>query len=207
MNAGETSIYQGHEVALHPMPIINVSQVSGPGMYSHCCGNAVDYAAPTDTIAYAPFSGTITSVDDGTRNAINFVSDAEVWTLNGLKYVTARFLHSDHSIYSVGQHFNQGDAMYWIGSTGPGVTGPHLHLDQSGIAGDVLIYYFDCPGWGQCWALQESTPADQIFYLTGSEQIITESSLNFEVWDGSPIYINKPFKWWMSKAAMRRRRW
>ena len=199
MNAGETCVYNGSEVCLHPMPFINVSQTSGPGSYSHCCGNAVDYAAPKDTIAYAPFSGSIVAVDSA-RNGINFVSDNPVWTLQGLTYVTARFLHSDYAIYNVGDHYNQGDSLYWIGDTGPGVDpgAYHLHLDQSPTANDILWYYFDCPGgWGQCWALKDSAPAEEIFYLSGSEQIINTMGLNFQAWTGSPIIIGSKFKWWL----------
>ena len=201
MNEGETAVYNGSEVCLHPMAYINVSQTSGPGSYSHCCGHAVDYAAPKDTIAYAPFSGTITSVDSA-RNGINFVSDNPVWTLQGLTYVTARFLHSDYSIYSVGAHYNQGDILYYIGDTGPGVDpgAYHLHLDQSPVEDDILWYYFDCPGgWGQCWARKDAEPAEEIFYLSGSENVINTMGLNFQQWTGSPIIIKKKMPIWLLK--------
>lgn len=201
MNEGETAVYQGSEVCLHPMSYINVSQTSGPASYSHCCGHAVDYAAPKDTIAYAPFSGTITSFDSA-RNGINFVSDNPVWTLQGLTYVTARFLHSDYSNYSIGDHYNQGEVLYYIGDTGPGVDpgAYHLHLDQSPVQDDILWYYFDCPGgWGQCWALKDSSPAEEIFYLSGSEDVINTMGLDFQQWTGSPIIIKKKMPIWLLK--------
>ena len=199
MLQNQTCTYQGSEVCLFPLSRVNVTQISSPTSYSHCCGNAVDYGEPYNTPCYAPFSGTITSYTTGS-NAINFVSDNPVWTLRGLTYVTARFLHSNQS-YTQGRHVNQGEILYYTGNWVNGQYGQyHLHLDQSDVANDIVWYYFPCQsGWGDCWALKESCPAEEIFYLTGDETIVTTMGLNFQQWTGSPIVLRSNFKWFLYK--------
>lgn len=207
MLAGQTATYQGSEVCLFPLDYMACTQISAPDSYSHCCGHATDWVGPSNNYpVYAPYSGTVTSVGSQAGGyAINFVSDAEVWTPSGLSYVTSRFLHCNSYPPQTG-HVNQGELLYYTGQSGM-ATGDHVHIDASLIANDNIVSYgYYCSGGNLCYALSESEEPFLIYYLTGDEDIINLRGMEFVDWTGSPIIISGKFKWWMSKPVLRRRR-
>ncbi len=206
MLAGQRAEYQGNEVCLFPLDIMNCTQVSGPGSYSHCCGHATDWVGShNDYPVYAPYSGTVTSV--GTYEygyAINFTSDAEVWTPSGLTYVTTRFIHCNNYPPATG-HVQQGDLIYYTGNTGFSQA-DHVHIDCSLVHNDSSIYYgITCPGGNLCYSLSGSESPELVFYTTGDEAIINTRGMTFIDWTGSPIIIGKKFKWWLFKPMIKRR--
>lgn len=203
MLAGQTSTYEGSEVCLFPMDILDCTQVSGLDTLSHCCGHACDYVGThTEYPVFAPFSGTVISSSSSEYgNAINFCSDSPVWTLQGLTYVTVRMIHSNYHI-PVGGHYQQGDLLYHTGITGL-ATGDHVHIDQSPIQNDASVYYgVICAYGNECYSLSGSVTPETIFYLTGDEAIYDTRGLDFRTWDGSPIYIRNKNLWWIYKHMM-----
>lgn len=200
MLAGQTASYQGHEVALFPLDIMNCTQISAPDSYSHCCGHASDWVGShSDYPVYAPYSGTVTSIGSaGGGYPINFVSDDEVWTPSGLSYVTSRFIHCNSYPPKTG-HVNQGELLYYSGSSGM-ATGDHVHIDCSLIANDNIVSYgYYCRGGNLCYALSESEEPYLVYYTTGDENIINLQGMTFVDWTGSPIIIGGKFKWWLFK--------
>lgn len=192
MLAGQTCTYEGHEVALFPLDIVNISQTSGQSSYSHCCGHATDYVGTySDYPVYAPF--TCTLYNSGTYNRRMYVSDEMVWTLNGLQYVSVSFTHDDNPPTKT--HFRQGELIAHSGSTGGAqMTGDHCHMDQSFTPRAPLIDYgVVCAGGNECYAMQDSEPVNHVFYLTGDETIIDTKGIEFEEWTDSPIYIKSKF--------------
>lgn len=205
MIAGQTSTYEGHQVALFPLDIVNISQISGPDSYSHCCGNATDYVGTHSQYpVYAPFDCHL--YNSGTYNRRMYVSDEMVWTLNGLQYVSVSFTHDDNPPTKTS--FKQGELIAHSGSTGgPQMTGDHLHMDQSFKASDPLTFSgITCRGGNACYCMSESVPPQNVFYLTGDEDIVYTHGLEFETWTGSPIVIGGRFKWWYACDKIRKRR-
>lgn len=206
MIAGDTCVYQGSEVALFPLDYIDVTQVAGPGSYSHCCGHMADYGFPYHPYpAYAPFSCTLfetTSI--GNRRA--YVSDAPVWTAaHGLTYVTVSFTHDNNP--PTATHYNQGDMIYHSGDAGHAI-GMHIHMDQSPIANASLITDGTvCPS-GLCYHLASDDEAENIFYLAGNETVVDTMGKSFTTWSGSPIVPGGGgnFKIWMAAKLLRRRK-
>lgn len=188
MIAGQTSTYEGHQVALFPLDILNISQISGPDSYSHCCGNATDYVGSHyEYPVYAPFDCHL--YNSGTYNRRMYVSDEMVWTLNGLQYVSVSFTHDNNPPSKTS--FRQGELIAHSGSTGgPQMTGDHLHMDQSFTPSDPLTFSgITCRGGNACYCMSNSEPPEHVFYLTGDENVIYTHGLEFETWTGSPIYI------------------
>lgn len=210
MLAGQTSEYEGYQVALFPLDYINVTQRSSPSSYSHCCGNPTDFAgAHTIYPIYAPFDCTLYNAGAADRNGNRrmYVSDEEVWTLDGLHQCSVSFTHDDNPPTKT--HFRQGELIGHTGTTPREmVTGDHVHMDQSLYPRMPLVSYgVYCQGLGNlCYAMQDDCPVEQVFYLTGDETIVNTMGIEFETWTGSPIYIKGKFKWWMACGKMRKRR-
>lgn len=194
MKANQTCTYDGHQVALFPMDIVNVTQTSGTGQYSHCCGHPTDFVGThKDYPVYAPFDCTLynSGGSDLNGNRRMYVSDEMVWTLNGLQYVSVSFTHDDNPPTKT--HFKQGELIAHTGETGR-VSGDHLHMDQSFTPRDPLINYgYSCDGVNPCYAMANSEPVNHVFYLTGDETIINTMGIEFETWTDSPIYIGGEF--------------
>lgn len=209
MRAGDTCTYNGSEVALLPFDYVNVTQVSGPGSYSHCCGHMADYGFPYHPYpAYAPFSCTLfESSGSALGNRRSYVSDAPVWTVAyGLTFVTVSFTHDNNPPSA--SHFNQGDLIYHSGDAGQAI-GEHIHMDQSPIAYAALVSEGTiCPS-GQCWHLDMDEEAESIFYTTGTENIVDTMGKTFTDWTGSPIIPGGGgnFKIWMAHKLLRRRKY
>ena len=183
MRAGETASYNGHEYALFPLEYVNCTQRGTPGdmdSYSHCCTYACDYGQGGSTArpVYAPFSGTLTN--QGAANGrCYFTSDAEVWTPQGLHYVTLELVHDNNPPAS--GHYSQGQLIYHTGTAG-NVTGAHVHIDQNRIQNSRIVNSgYACRGssTGACWTLPHTRPEDSIFYITGNETIVNLRGLQF----------------------------
>ena len=198
MLQGQTAVYEGHEVCLFPLDYMYCTQVSGPGSVSHCCGHATDWIGTHDDYpVWAPYSGTVTSIGSASGGyALNFVSDAEVWTPSGLSYVTTRLLHCNNYPPASG-HVNQGELLYYTGRTGQ-ASGDHVHIDCSLIADDNIVSYGVVCEWGNlCYALSESVEPYLVFYTTGDEDIVNTQGMEFVDWTGSPIIIGGKIKLWL----------
>lgn len=192
MKRGDRATYNGYEVCLFPLDILHVTRV-------HTDGTAVDYIGTTVNYPmYAPFSGRIYYYNSG-DNTIWFHSDREVYTPNGLTYVTVGFTHSDLLTpnHSVGTHYNQGEYIYNTGQSGLAF-GDHVHIDQSPnyLAGNPST---------STWYTNLSVYPQHIFYLTGEETIVNTGGINFEEWDGTITQSN--FKWWMTRLLLERRKY
>lgn len=204
MLAGQTSEYEGYQVALFPLDIVNVTQTSSPSSYSHCCGHPTDFVGTSGTYPiYAPFDCHL--FESGTSgNRRSYVSDNEVWTLDGLHYVTVSFTHDNNPPSRTS--FRQGELIAHTGTAGF-VTGDHTHMDQALYANAPLVSYgITCSGGNLCYAMRDDAPVEQVFYLSGDETIINTMGINFQTWDGSPIYVRGKFKWWMCYNKLRRRK-
>lgn len=183
MLRGQTAIYQDHEVALLPFDIINISQVSTPSSYSHCCGNALDfvgYYAGEKRPYYAPFSCHRTGT---TTSGYIYTSNNPVWTpSHGLTYVTVLFSHDNVTPQQTS--FNQGDLIGYMGDRGF-VTGVHCHTEGANMANAGYINSgVTCAGGNVCWMLSNNKPYASLFYITGDETIRDTKGISFTKWDG-----------------------
>lgn len=184
MGPGETASYNGHEYALFPLEYVNCTQRGTPGdmtSYSHCCTYACDWGqgGSTSRPVYAPFSGTLTN-QGVTNGRCYFTSDAEVWTPAGLQYVTLELVHDNNPPAS--GHYNQGDLIYHTGDAG-NVTGAHVHIDQNFQQNSRIVNSgYACSGssTGACWTLPGTQPPYNVFYMTGSENIINLRGMVFQ---------------------------
>ncbi|MEA4892660.1 MAG: M23 family metallopeptidase [Peptococcaceae bacterium] len=98
--------------------------------------SGVDLRAVTGTQVYAPISGMVTKVVNGTAGFGKYV---DVKTANGY---TMRFAHLSAPKVSVGQTVQAGQVLALSGATG-NVTGAHLHFgvyDQKMTAVDPLAW-------------------------------------------------------------------
>jgi len=181
MGPGETASYNGHEYSLFPMQYCNCSQRGTPGdmdSYSHCCTYACDWAGSNIPV-YAPFSGTLTN-QGVTNGRCYFTSDAEVWTPRGLHYVTLELVHDNNPPAS--GHYSQGQLIYHTGTAG-NVTGAHVHIDQNFIQNSRIVNSgYACRGssTGACWTLPDTQPPYEVFYMTGSENIVNLRGMVFQ---------------------------
>ena len=136
MRAGETLVApDGYEVALFPLPYMNISQGEG-GSTSHQGTYNIDflgwdangrvYNAPI----YAPCTMRVvdTWLNYSGGNAVFFQSVNMVHLANGdIDYLTIVFGHDANPPYTtVGQLVQQGELCYHTGSYGD-VTGDHVH--------------------------------------------------------------------------------
>lgn len=204
MLAGQTCTYEGNQVALFPLDVVNVTQTSSPSSYSHCCGHPTDFVGTHASYPiYAPFDCHL--FESGTSgNRRSYVSDNEVWTLEGLKYVTVSFTHDNNPPTKT--HFRQGELIAHTGTAGF-VTGDHTHIDQALYANAPLVSYgVTCAGGNLCYAMRDDSPVENVFYLTGDETIINTMGIDFHEWTDSPIHIGGKFKWWMCYHLLKQRR-
>lgn len=179
MRAGQTLSWKGYQVALFPASPVNVSQVSTPSSYSHCCGAAMDITsnqaifpiyAPFDCYCYAS-----QSVDYG--NTRYFQSEKKVWVPMSdgkahLTYVAFCGIHGDQVGGTRGSdgyyHWKQGQQCYTSGTHGY-VTGPHSHLEASFQKEPSLISYgYSCTIGIPCMALAGGVPLNQVFWANGT---------------------------------------
>ena len=136
MRAGQRLVAQdGYEVALFPMPYLNMSQDEG-GDYSHIGTYNIDFLGwgPLGRIYQAPIYApctmkvVYTGLSYAGGNQVIFESVNPVHLANGqLDYLTIAFAHDSNPPYTtIGQVVNQGDLCYHTGTYG-NVTGDHVH--------------------------------------------------------------------------------
>ena len=184
MQAGERISYQGNQVCLFPLDYLYCTQTSSPSSFSHCCGHPADWIGPSSGYPiYAPCDCHLV-YSDNAGNTRAYSSDSPVWTPSGLSYVTFSFTHDNNP--PAATSFSQGDLIGHTGTAGF-VTGDHTHIDQSLTDNAQLISYgFYCSGGNLCYALDGSDYPPEVFYLSGSETIITTLGQGFETWDKPP---------------------
>ena len=177
MLAGETASYNGYQYCLFPLSYIYCTQVSGPSSLSHCCGHPADWIGPSANYPYyAPCDCHRTSTIASNGQTI-YTSDNQVWTPQGLSYVSFMFAH-DNAIPSQ-TSFRQGELIGHTGTAGQ-VTGDHVHIDQSLIRNDTSVSYgVTCAYGNLCYALSGSDLPANVFYITGSETIVQTLGNNF----------------------------
>lgn len=185
MLAGETASYNGYQYCLFPLSYIYCTQESSSSSLSHCCGHPADWIGSYNQFPYyAPCDCTRTSIIASNGQTI-YTSDNKVWTPSGLSYVSFLFAH-DNNIPSA-THFTQGQLIGHTGTAGQ-VTGDHVHLDQALYQNDPIVSYgIYCAYGNLCYALQHSTYADDVFYITGNETIVQPLSSNFQTVPSHPI--------------------
>lgn len=202
MRAGQRLVASdGYEVALFPLPYLNMSQDEG-GDFSHIGTYNIDflgwgengriYNAPI----YAPCTMKVvyTGLSYAGGNQVGFQSVDKVHLANGnLDYLCIAFAHDPNPpITTIGQIVNQGDLCYHTGSYG-NVTGDHVHT---------------CCGQGT-WQGQTQRPPENRWDLTNrihywdavfvnDTTIIQGYNHNWRTWTGPtppiPIKRNK-FPW------------
>ena len=179
MLAGETASYNGYQYCLFPLSYIYCTQESSPSSLSHCCGHPADWIGTYDNFPYyAPCDCARTATIASNGQTV-YSSVDKVWTPSGLQYVTFLFAH-DEAIPSQ-TYFHQGELIGHTGIAGQAL-GDHVHLDQSLRRNDTVVSYgITCAYGNLCYALQYSTYADDVFYITGNETIVRPLSSNFIV--------------------------
>ena len=136
MTAGQTLVASdGYEVALFPMPYLNMSQDEG-GDYSHVGTYNIDFLGwgPLGRIYNAPVYAPVTmkvvytGLTYAGGNQVIFESINTVHLANGqLDYLTISFAHDPSPPYTtIGDVVNQGQLCYHTGTYG-NVTGDHIH--------------------------------------------------------------------------------
>lgn len=171
----------GLQVLVWPLDIMNITQVSGPGSFSHCCGHPIDVVGTSARYPiYAPCDcHRIYSYNDSTQV---YQSDEPVHFATGTDYVCFSFTH-DNSPPSQSS-FKQGDLIAHTGTAGQ-VTGDHSHIDQSiGQNHGLVSYGITCAFGNQCWALSDSTDATNVWYVNDTN-IVNSMGLNFKTFDGT----------------------
>ena len=203
MLAGQTAVYDGHEVALFPLDILACTQVSGPGQFSHCCGTATDWVGSYAQYPYyAPFS--CHRIYQSSDTCV-YLSDDEVWTPSGLMYVSIGFTHDNNP--PAQSSFVQGELIGHTGTQGF-VTGDHVHIVCSMA---TSWQYVDsgqtCGSGSHCYYIAGNKPIYEMLYITGDEQIVDTKGMTFQIYDGvNPPIILYKFKWWLSAKIIKKRK-
>ena len=187
MQAGQTLTGDGGlQVCLFPLPVLNVTQTSSPGSFSHCCGHPFDCVGATTTANYyAPCDMRLIYAGPSANGMPRiWQSQQEVITPGGVGYVCIEFGHDNNPPYSaIGSTVKQGQLIGHTGTAGM-VTGDHVHIDQAHGTGKTLVDYgIVCSGGNECWALNGSTTPVNIFYINGTT-IQQTGGLNFQTYDG-----------------------
>ena len=184
MKAGQTLIGDdGKQVLLYPLPVLNVTQTSGPNSLSHCCGSPFDAVGQTaNATLYAPCN--CHKIYQGAYNGGNtctFVSDAQVHTPAGVGYVTFQFTHG--KLLGNGSTYKQGQPIYTTGTLGM-ATGDHVHIDQSLQKDAAFISSgITCAYGNLCYMLQGSTNPSRVFYINGTT-VINSAGLAWKSYSG-----------------------
>lgn len=171
----------GVQVALFPLDYMYCTQKPDPDAYTHCCGNATDWIGTTDNYPYyAPFNCHRIDYDSSNGNAV-YLSDTEVWTPAGKRFVVCQFMH-DNSVPSQ-TSFVQGQLIGHTGIAG-NVTGDHVHIECAEGQTFQWVNGGTCSSGRTCWTILNSKPINTIFYLTGSEQQVFLDGITFLTWTG-----------------------
>lgn len=189
MRAGQKKYASdGTQVCLFPLETMQITQVSSPSSYSHCCGHPVDYGMSESHFPiYAPFDCHLYKRGTTRANSRFYVSDSPVLTPSGVSYVSIQITHDNNP--PAQESFLQGDLIGHSGTAGQ-VTGDHTHIDQSLEANDPWVGYgIKCYGVKfECWALQDSTDAYNVFYIDDTD-IINDAGLPWKIFgESEPIF-------------------
>lgn len=173
----------GKQVFLYPLPVLNITQVGGPGSFSHCCGYPLDVVGTgSKATMYAPCDCHVTW--EGTYangHPVIFVSDNKVHTPSGLTYVSFLFGHGD--LLGNKSTYKQGEPIYTTGVYG-NVTGDHCHLETSNKPNAAYINSgIVCSFGNQCYMIDGSINPVQAFYINGTK-IINTQGLSFKTFTG-----------------------
>lgn len=187
MQAGQTLTGDGGlQVCLFPLPVLNVTQTSSPGSFSHCCGHPFDCVGNTTSANYyAPCDMRLIYAGPSANGMPRiWQSQQKVITPGGVGYVCIEFGHDNNPPYStVGSTVKQGKLIGHTGTAGM-VTGDHVHIDQAHGTGKTLVDYgIVCSGGNECWALDDSVQPTDIFYINDTT-IINSMGLSFQTYDG-----------------------
>lgn len=173
----------GYQVCLYPLPVLSITQTSGPDSFSHCCGNPFDaVGSSAQATLYAPCDCTLyyRGTDAG-GNTCSFTSDKRVITPSGLKYVSFQFTHGN--LLGNGKTYKQGQPIYTTGIKGM-VTGDHVHIDQALKANAPFINSgVVCSYGNQCWQLEGSVSSTRVFYINDTT-VYNSAGLNFQTYKG-----------------------
>lgn len=199
MNEGQQISYQGHEVALYPLPYVNIT--AGPWASNHtvvgvsnsgCWDNG--WYLTQHRPLYAPFSMTCyySAGDTPTGNGHGqlWVSNDTVW-LPGYaepQYASFMVLHSNTQYYGYGDSISQGTHFFDTGDYGLG-SGPHVHMILM-VGRRTTVFPV---GWnanyGNIW-YSPNAPGSiaDYFYLTGEPGVGSGGygGQNFQTWTQPP---------------------
>lgn len=180
MKPGQTLVNdQGIQVALFPLQNLNVTQRSGQGTLSHCCGHPLDCAGATGTPLYAPCDcHRVWLNSSGGHDAI-FQSDSEVVTPSGIKKICFSFTHALQVPSATS--YKQGELIYYTGTAGQ-ATGPHVHIDTSFTISAMLTLQ-PCSDGSACYALPDSVECNHVFYINDTN-IIQTLGVTFSTFSG-----------------------
>lgn len=153
------------DYSIFPIDIIRITQQQNGG-YSHQGAYALDLIGThTNYPVVAAFKGRMVKLDSlASGNALYFQSYEMVKTPTGLKHLTTLMIHTSHDRQFFLDHiangtiFNQGDIIYWTGTSG-NVTGDHLHLEVA--SGHQLNMHQNSYG---VWQINNAIPIEQGFY-------------------------------------------
>lgn len=179
----------GYEVALYPMPQMGIIQVSGPGAFTHCCGNAIDINGSSNiTPLYAPYTCRLMSNFDPDTNGQIFTNVKHVYCADGKLYApgTLNFQcgHADTIIAQFGTVYPQGAKIYQSGlKNANGVYHVHFEMGNSSTYGVVGTGIFCTGSTFQCYELAGSKKAESLLFK-GNTQILYTSGLNFKDYTG-----------------------
>lgn len=179
-----------YQVCLFPLDVMNITQVSGPLSYSHCCGHPFDCVGLTSKWEiYAPVDCKLIYLDgSNVGNTRCWQSLKPVYTPGyGLTYVCFSFTHDDNPIFNkIGDICYQGDLIGHTGIAGF-VTGDHVHIDQAvGENKSLISYGVVCSSGNQCYALKDSVDPEKIFFKNDTN-IVNTMGLIFSEYTGGIV--------------------
>lgn len=173
MRAGQSAYkYIGgstYQCALFPLDYMYCTQVAGPGNYSHCCGTATDWKGSSSTYPYyAPVDCHRISLS-GSDNICMYVSDSQVLTPSGVKWLAFLFMHDNNPPSKTS--FNQGELIGHTGTAGF-VTGDHVHLDQC-LQNTISLVNSGqtCQAGNICWMVPNGVNPAAAYFTTDETQV------------------------------------
>lgn len=184
MKQGQTLVGSGgYQVALFPLDICNITQLSGPTSLSHCCGHPFDCVGSSASYPiYAPCDCHLI-YSDSVGNTRGYQSDNPVYYAgsNTPDYICFSFTHDNNP--PAKKSFKQGELIAHTGTAGM-VTGDHSHIDQAIGQGKTLVSYGVVCSYGNtCYALQDSTDPANIWYINDTV-IVSTQGLSFKTFEG-----------------------
>ena len=212
MRAGQTLVDNGHEVALFPLEYMNISQGEG-GTFSHAGTYNIDFLGwdANGRVYQCPYYAPCTLKCVNTTFAMSdhartYESVNPVYLADGtLDYLTIVFMHDDNPVYNVGDIIPQGNLIGHTGTTGPNVTGDHVHMG----CGKGTYIGFTQRASGR-WDLSNRTHIYDALYVNDTT-IINGYGYNWKTYQGggpippTPTTNKTKFKWVLYARKLRER--